>query len=335
MLCLQYNTIRMNRIDFVDEFISVLQRSIPKRPELVRELARILRIEVEPASRRLSRQVNFSVNEVLTLARELNISLDSLVNEKEGVLFLPSVLDLPWQQKSMDSLASMIEMHYKIFRKICTEPFTCIALYTSLPMEFFAYYPEIFKFHLFKWGHFFIDPEEYNNYDSWTVPPQFEPIREQSKMMHVGSTHTVYIWDDSLIFSLVREVGHLCATGVIDPISKMRIRTELHTLLYDMERSFKNPHEDPMYRFGHDFYIASIQIGANAFYMSSQNYQSAFFSTHFTHTKMFEDKEYCQIMGDWINSLKKVSTLISGSGYKERSLFFKDQHEVIDWQLRK
>lgn len=324
----------MDKIDFVDEFINALQRSVPRRPDLVREVARILRIETEPASRRLSRHVNFSINEMFLLAKEFNISLDSLGNERKDMLWLPFVLDLPWQQASIDSLGDYMDLHYKLLRKICSSPFECVAVYFSLPVEFFMFYPELTKLYFFKWGHFLVDSEEFSDYASWEVPLRFHALKEQLNCLHCDKSKVTYIWDDSLIFSLVREVFHLHSVGVIDKTSKEQIRLELHTLLYDMEKFLRNPDEDPLHRFGDEFYITSIQIGANAVFMKSEKAQAASFSTHFTNTKVFEDADYCTPIREWILSLKGVSTLISGSGYKERSLFFKDQHEIVDFQLR-
>jgi len=46
--------------------------------------------------------------------------------------------------------------------------------------------------------------------------------------------------------------------------------------------------------------------------------------------KYSDDYKICIKIREWINSMKKLCTLISDSGIRERRMFFNDQHEVVD-----
>lgn len=324
----------MKKDDYASEFIETLRKKRPRRAQLVRDISAILGIEPESASRRLSGSVNFSINEMLTLAKVFNISIDPLINKSSGMLWLPSMLDQPWQQDSIDYLADMLDLYFDKRRNLTQEPYTFTAVYDSLPLTFCMFYPELYKLFLFKWGHFFVNPNEFHDYTNWKVPQRFVEARKECNQLLLNNERSVFIWDDTLIFSLAKEVEYLCSLDVIDNNSKELIRNELHEMLSDMEKEFISTESNLMPKFGHEFYISRVRVGVNAWTINSKNGHAAFFSTHFSHTNITEDAECHSILSKWILSLKKISTQISGSGYKERRLFFKKQHEIVDWLSR-
>lgn len=321
----------MDRKFFDEEFIDALRKKIPHRPELVKEVSRILKIEKEPASRRLNGNVSFSVNEMGALARELSISLDTLLHKGDQLRWVPYIFELPWRQTSFDPLITLIEEHIARSKKICSAPRSEFgAVYGSLPLEFFMPYDELMKFFLFKWGVFFVGTDEFNDYASWEVPDRFYPIREKLSNLCINRGKVMYIWDDTMIWALVKELSYLCVMHTIDDESRERIRTELHRVLTDIEAYIKKLNDSAPMEPEVSFYISTVQIGVNSWYHISEKGYSAFFETHFTRTPLSEDPESCLAIREWINSLKTISYMVSGSGHKERRLFFEEQHRIID-----
>lgn len=85
----------MSREDLHDAFIGELSRKVPRRADLVNQIADILKLEKESVYRRMAGKVNFSVRETGILAQALNISLDSLLDRDRKVQWLPFVLASP------------------------------------------------------------------------------------------------------------------------------------------------------------------------------------------------------------------------------------------------
>lgn len=315
---------------FHDEFIEALRDRIPRRPDLVREVAEILKIEKEPASRRLNGMVNFSIDEMAVLARTLNMSIDPMIHRGDDMLSIPQIFELPWKQGSMDSLADMIDEHVAAGYKICTENTEFGMVAGSLPIEFFMHHEPLMKFFLFKWGHFFIGSSEFNDYASWEIPPRFYKIKEKVRKHCVAHGKVLYIWDDALIWVLVRELKYLSVMHVIDAENKEVLRKELHTMLSAHETWLKGLDDSGSEDVDITFYISSIQLGVNGWHLASSRGHVAFFETHFTRTNLLTDRDSCNKVKEWINALKKVSYMVSGSGHKERRLFFEEQHKIVD-----
>ena len=85
----------MNTANLHKEFIKELNNRIPQRSELVSKISDILHIEREPVSRRLSEKVQFSVREMGVIARELEISLDSMLYQNTPYHWIPLILESP------------------------------------------------------------------------------------------------------------------------------------------------------------------------------------------------------------------------------------------------
>ncbi|MCC8095333.1 MAG: hypothetical protein LIP05_08230 [Tannerellaceae bacterium] len=104
----------MYKTDLQKEFVKALLRKVPKRAQLVNLLSDILHIEKEPASRRLSGKVLFTIHEMTALAQTFHISIDPLIHQKEDRLRIPLQLTSPMKIRSMNSLSTMIEANLSI-----------------------------------------------------------------------------------------------------------------------------------------------------------------------------------------------------------------------------
>jgi len=320
----------MNRTEFADKFILALHTRSSKRSDLVREVAEILRIEPEPASRRLNGNVNFSINEMGILAKTLDISLDGIMSEESNMLEIHSILESPWRHLTMDPLADLMERHLDISERICCTPYEYGTVIDSLPFMFIAGYPNLVKLFLFRWGHLFVGSEEFNDYASWDIPRRFLTIKERFINLEDSNKNLFCIWDEMLIYSQINEINYLYSVNVLDDESKERIKADLHAMLGRIEHELKNSDGELPGNPGITFYISNLQLGANCWYAASDKGQASFFYTHFTRSKISQNACCCKTIKKWFCSLKRMSTLISGSGHRERRAFFKKQHDLID-----
>ena len=214
----------MNKPEFADHFIMALYNKIPRRPDLVREVSRILRIEQEPASRRLNGSVKFSVNEMGKLSRELGISLDNLMHSENGRIESQAVLETLWRYESIDSLAELIEGHLDIAEGIypASAEYGCVLDSISLSMA--VHHQNIFKLLLFKWGHLFVDSDEFGDYASWNIPRRFTDIRKRLQYLQEKGKGVICVCDDMFVHSIIREVNHLYSVNAMDTGSKNEIK---------------------------------------------------------------------------------------------------------------
>lgn len=117
------------------------------------------------------------------------------------------------------------------------------------------------------------------------------------------------------------------------------------TLLYDcktkvLQRFFIAKNNKQKHRFLHvprfesdnevNIYISNINFEATYSYIEGTNVHLSMIRVYAINSITTQDIEMCKSLKEWIQSLKKFSTLISVSGEMQRIQFFQKQREIID-----
>ena len=313
------------------EFVKELNNRIPRKSELISKISDILRIEREPVSRRLSEKVQFSICEMGVIARELEISLDSILYKNTPYHWIPLILESPLGSRSMESLCTLMENTLTMMNGVVHQsPTEYGSIINALPLEYYIEYPFLRKFMFFKWGQYCIGTDDYNDFSSWELPDKIIQLKEVVKPLVNGIHHTMYIWDESLIWTLVGEINYFRRMNVISAEDVKLIKEDLKELLIRLEKHLKGISELDMHPQNLSFYISNINLGVTCWYMFSEEQKLSSFNSHFIFSANSNSQNGHIRLKEWINSFKNVSVLISGSGELERRLFFAKQHNIID-----
>lgn len=321
----------MNKKDLHDEFIDELYKKIPKRTDLINLVSDILRLEKESIYRRLARKVNFSIREMGILAKELNISIDRLLYKEEDHQWMPVVLEVPMKLHSIDSLCNMIELNFNRIKNITRDaPGEMGNVYHTLPLEFFIHSPLMTKFMFFKWGNYFVQSDEFNNFAQWELPLKLSATIE--KYIEIYNFNEVfYVWDNSLIWELSREIDNFHKMHIITTREKEGIKNELHEILSKLEKTLNGTYVPNIHLPSEAaFYVSSMNIGFTSCYYISGNKHFAMFQSNFSFSMIENSQEDFNKVKEWIKSFCNISTLLSKSGRFERRLFFNAQNKIID-----
>lgn len=322
-----------NKTSLLESFRNTLRDRIPSRPKLVKTVADILNIEKEPVSRRLNGDVSFSVDEVGKLAKNLHISIDSLLSREDTKQWLPYRLEQPWEFNSIEDLMTMYREYLEVGEEIGFENAEFGYIFSVLPVSLYINYPHLTKLALFRWGHYHVGSEEFYNYEKWEIPEKLSELLDRIKHRPIREASLTYIWDESLIWILCREIQSLYQMHAIDKASMALIAGDLHQLLTDLETKIKSGGRLPDTNNSLSVYITNTHVGANGWYHISDKGCLSLVQANFIHSRLLKNSESCEIIRTWIDSLKKISTLISGSGQKERLLFFGEQRKIVDTLL--
>lgn len=320
-------------LDLHEVFIKELRRKIPKR-ELTNRVSDILDIEKDAAYRRVSGKVNFTAREIGIISDHLNISLDQLIlHDEDRITWLPLVLKSPLKTDSLDWLLDTIERNLDMLEDLFqneTEPACMGCICYSFPIELSFYSPILLKFILFKWGHNFVGTEEFNDYGAWRIPDRIENIyRRMKSIYHFEKIY--YIWDSSMIRTLVDEVKSLHTMGILTTPEKNEIRDALKEMMQKSEKTLNGTYI-PVFgpEIEVDFYVTTQYVGFTAYYCMRGDSHFATFQTNFNFCTFDNNPQAFGKLKDWIDSFKMLSTKLSGSGRVERRLFFDAQHRTID-----
>lgn len=318
-------------LDLQQEFKDVLYRKVPKRADLVKRIASILNIELESVSRRLSGRVQFSINEMAKIANELHISLDRLLFQGVDYNWIPIVLESPMTEKSIDVLADLINHSLDEVLGVLDRSAVVEYAFDTLPLVFALPYKNLLKFMYFKWGHYFVASDEFIDFGSWNIPSNLSGFEEKYTDISNNAACSTYIWSHSLIWNLVKEVEYFSSMDVITLTDKKLIMQDIHDLLHEIEISNRYGLKDRQEGFIKNFYICHVTLGINCWYYASENGIIANSMTRFSRTSLLNNPDSCHFLREWIQSLKKLSTLISGTGNIERRVFFNEQHNILDY----
>ncbi|MDL2312922.1 hypothetical protein LJC68_08615, partial [Bacteroidales bacterium OttesenSCG-928-B11] len=312
----------MSKVKLHEGFVKALQEKIPQRAELVNKLSEILCIEKEPVSRRLSGRVQFSANEIGVLSRELGISLDSLVYKDLHCHWFPLLLKSPLGADSMEVLYDIMYESLDAMNDIAGEEMEYGVVFNSLPMEYYVYYPHLMKFMFFKWGHYFVGTDEFNDFASWELPDRLSDLGEKIENILAKSEHTLYIWDEALVWTLVNEIEYFYKMDILKAEDLENIKNDLKQSLENLERYLSGIYKPEKASKNISFYVSNMNFGVSSHYLSSEKGRQYGFKTNFTFSSSVTNSADFDEIRDWINSFKNISVLISGSGPLDRKLFF-------------
>ena len=139
---------------------------------------------------------------------------------------------------------------------------------------------------------------------------------------------TFFIWDSNIFQSFVKEIKYFAGLNLISTSDVMYLKNELQQLLIDLEHlSVKGEYSE-----GHELfiYLSNIDFEATYTYISNRDFQISLFRVYSINSMDSQSPQICQIQRNWIQSLKRHSTLISESGEAQRIEFLQKQRTVID-----
>jgi len=322
----------MTQLDLLNNFINALHSKIRKKSELVNFISESLNIEKDSAYRRLSKKVYFSITEMGVLASKLGISIDSLFDHKfGGYRSTPAyTLHCPKSQNSMNHLLNWMESDLRILQDITNESTDAGVIFNSLPIEFVMSYDNLLKFMYFKWGYYFVNSSEFKNFSLWKMPAKLELASGEIRNVYKNLETMTYIWDVVSLSCLAKDIVYFYHLQSLTADDVESIKRDLNRMLDDIEKVADGISTDLFDSSKIQIYVSTVHLGTYfSYYISDKKWYSSFHS-FFIGSNFSDDYDNCIQVREWMNSMKKVCTLISHSGAKERRLFFDEQHRIVN-----
>ncbi|MDH6312901.1 hypothetical protein M2137_001686 [Parabacteroides sp. PFB2-10] len=320
----------MKEVNLNEKLLYLLRTQIPQKKECVAFLADLLRMEKGSIYRRVRGDVPFTLQEAAVIAKEAGISLDQLID-----YFSPPQFN-PYTEKPSKLNISREEANLIVLRNYANkigEISTCPAsehghVFNFFPVELAVSYPHLLKFIIFRFLHLFGDNAMLQSFESYTVSPkiQEELYRLEYYLRQIGATS--YIWDPSIVSHTVDNIHYFMDMNLIQPQEATCLKKDLFSFLEDLERDASEGQFPSGKRF--DLYIAGIHIGFTHSYLcSDSSYMNILMSYMLQPITLF-DRQSCLQAKNRFNCLRKLSTLISEVGIKERIQFFKEEHKIVE-----
>ena len=306
--------------------VNAVKEKLPSKDNLANALMDILYIGKEAIYRRLRGEVPFTLTEAAVISRKLGISLDKMI----GVSFRDNAvfdMNIVSSEKPFEAYYSILEKQVDLFRSVKEDETSEIGTSSNIiPQTLSLKYNMLSKFRLFKWM-YQNENIKCKHFEEMEIPQKMvEKQKEYSDL--VSHIHSVdYIWDNMIFSHLVNDIQYFCSIHLITDEDKDMLKEELFLLIDEMEELSARGKS----KAGNDvkIYISNINFEATYSYLDTSSTQLSLIRIYSINSITTQDQEMFRGLKEWIQSVKKFSTLISESGEMQRIQFFKQQREIV------
>jgi hypothetical protein len=330
----------MTTTDLQQHLFHLIKTSLPSHISMVDELTELLDLSYDSVYRRIRGEKPLALNELKQICEHYHISLDQVLQlQNDTVVFQAPEIN----QKSFpfwEMLKGMLKQ-LKYFNSF--EKRQMLYLCKDLPIWHFYLFPEIGAFKTFFWVRTIQNHPDYNNKlfslsefpfdDCFTIGQQV--IKEYNQIP------CIELWNLESINSTVSQIKFYRDAGIfkydadIDTIINS-FDNSLDHLQQQAEKGvkFMPGNTDVSYRSPVQLYINEVVIGSNTILAQLNEKKISFIPYNIFSYMLTNDERFNESSFDVFNTLISRSTLISGTGEKERNRFFRSLRDKVN-ELRK
>lgn len=310
------------------QFFQLIKGAIPPYASLVDEISEVLNVSMDSAYRRIRGEKQLDFEEIKRLCQKFNISVDKIFcQDSDSILFqgkLNHKYEDSFKEWMEDVLAQLTLVNSFSKRHV-------YFLVKDMPPFHHYYHPLLAGFKFFFWMKSILFYESLKNENFSLEKNYFAPYQElTSKILKIyNKVPTSEIWNEEGLNTTLRQIEvyhemgiipdsnitlslYNCVLEVIDHLEKMAETGRKSILGHP-------PHEDSgEYR----LYLNEIVLGDNTFMAEIGSNKITYLNHSVLYFVGSTDQKFNEAMFSNLENLMKKSTLISGTGEKERKQFF-------------
>ena len=307
-----------------------LKNRIRQNSTLVTKLVDILSLEKMAVYRRLRKEVPFTFEEIVLIAKEFNISLDSMLG-------VDARTTLPFRFKSLDDEHpvevdyQLLEEYLQAIKRVVSDSAGEISTVVNLlPQLLYTGFKHIYKFYYFKWQYYSIPSNKTKSYHEIIFSERLiqivNEIFENSKNIKTN----YFILDNRVFKNFVNDVAFFNNIRLINDEDISLIKQELFLFLDYMENiAIKGFNDNPSNKVF--IYISETSIDTSYSCIDSKSYLrfTLIWSFIFNSILSFEEDAFI-LMKNRVRSLIRTSILLSVTGEKQRTQYFEEQRKIVE-----
>ena len=318
----------MKRDELHHNLLEALEKKIPDKSELIAMLIEILFMEKGAIYRRLRGEVPFSFYEVVNIVEKLDISLNSLIQ--------PNSVQTNRFELNLIDYANMRDREYKqwedyiaLIRLAKSDPYSQIAESSNvLPLSIYAGFDSLSRYFLFKDQYLLSGTESRTSFSNVDFSERLHRIYQSYFNESRHFAKTLYICDYLIFEYMATDIRFFSGINLISGKDVRQIKADLFALLDYIEQiALTGCFEEtgnPV-----SFYISDITLDADYSYVQFYDTHISLVRTFILNSVVSTDKTSFEKIKNWIQSLKKSSTLITQSGAVFRADFFERQRGIV------
>lgn len=316
------------RNNVTEGLIAAIKKTISKDESIVNVIMNILFIGKESAYRRIRGDVAFTLDEVAKISIHLGLSIDSIIeaNNKNKAMF---TLNLVEPDNLMENYSNKLLFYIDIFTKMKSAN-TSIARFAlnTLPYSFYLPHENLAKFRLYRWLYQMSNPSYiHTTFGKIQIPTNVIARQKLFVKESRSIKKVIFILDRNVFSSFIYDINYFFKLELISKEEVQILKKEMLTLLSDLEiiaATGRNPNGTEV-----QLYLSNVDLET-----SYSHYE--YDDQEYSHLRVYSidgigshNTEACHKQKEWIESLRRYSTLISQSGEMQRFEYFNKQRAEI------
>jgi hypothetical protein len=320
--------------DHQQNLLAILKQQIPGQHAMVDVLSDLLNISQDAAYRRLRGEKRFDIDELFTICKTYNISLDNVFSVKsEGTLFNYTALDVrdhPNYLLYMQRMSKSIEMiNAGHDREII---FSAV----DIPSFHFMPYKELTLFKLFAWNNTVYGYEK----DLLSFIKEIEDKElfncYRKIFQDYSQIPSTEIWTVNTIDTIIRLLDFYFETGHFkDKELSLLICNQLLDLIANLkgwvEKGYKGNNPSSTFK----FYVSEIDLENNFALFRRDNDIQCMIKLFTINSLATSDEAFCTETLNWLDTSIKRSVLLSGASERERFKYFNILQQKVRYIIDK
>lgn len=311
--------------DYNKSLIHAIEEKLNGKHSLSFFLADILCIGEGSAYRRIRGEVPFTFEEAIILSKQLNISLDEIINNTERIKHFRVCLANYNNPQEADY--EILQKYVYIINGAKDDPHSRMMVLTnSLPQAIYLQYKKMFAFFLFKWG-LYNTPSPPKAFHEIIIPDRMQDIFKKSLSAQMQFNTTEYIFDKDIFLSLINEIKYFASIGLIKTQDVKNLRKEMHEILCYIENiavSGKYENKKAAY-----IYISETRLKECYRSIKIKEHFISIMDTYLLNEAAATDQKSYEKINNWIYAKRQQSTLITQCADIQRIAFFDQQQLAL------
>lgn len=310
-----------------EQIVSEIKKAMPLGSNMIQELMDLLPIGREAIYRRLRGEVPFTFEEIAKISQKMSFSLDAIIGVKnqERAVFDLNLLEV---DNLNEDYRRRLNGYVEFFRNISNQKNVRARFaFSTLPYAFYLPFENLARFRLYRW---FYQVNKSQSSIPFSEMKMTEDVLEVQRIFITESRsiqRAAFILDREIFNGVIKDINYFFKLNLI-------IFEEIELLkkdLYDLVNELEALAISGTYKTGTRvaLYLANVDLEASHSHVESD-------SMCFSHLRVLSinslnsyNPKISEIQKQWIDSLKRCSTLITQSGEVDRFAFFRKQRVAI------
>ncbi|SEI70929.1 hypothetical protein SAMN04488018_103173 [Myroides marinus] len=306
--------------------LTIVLEQLPEGVKLVDFLSELVHLSKEACYRRIRCEVEFTLSEVVLIAKALNINLTSLVI-REGGEKVTCNLRVVEEDTLVNSYIKKLEADLNVLEGFDSKSqhsihFVC----KNLPELFYFSYEGLIKLRLLKMqlNQGGVKPQQ--TFNQIVLTSSLKKVHDQYWKALTDFKLIVYLGPD-LLMGILRDIEFFTKINLLTSENRLLLLEELKAIL-DLISEIGNT---GMFRNKEiDLYISHIIIELSQTYLKSEGLETTILELEFPNSLLSFDASFNAAQSHQLSVVKRTSTLISQSAEVEKIAYLNRQRTILN-----